>query len=66
MPTIRRIVSKDFRGQFSYDPEEETLTVDFPTGSYDYHNVPPDVYNQLMTAPSRGQFFNQYIRDEYA
>jgi hypothetical protein len=36
-----------------YEPETETLEIDFLNGStYQYKNVPQVIYDGLMTAPS--------------
>ena len=49
-----------------YDPAIETLEVEYTNGSiYQYFNVPPNLYEQLMAAPSKGQFMNAYIRNGY-
>lgn len=49
-----------------YDPAKQTLAVTFSTGrTYLYFDVPPDVYTELQTADSMGQYFNWRIRDQY-
>lgn len=49
-----------------YDASTQTLAVTFKTGrKYVYENVPPDIANELQTAPSLGQYFNWRIRDQY-
>lgn len=50
-----------------YDPESETLRVTFvPTARrYAYRFVPAAVYEDFIHAPSRGLFFNRFIRDQY-
>lgn len=49
-----------------YDPGKQTLAVTFATGrTYLYFAVPPDIYSEFITAPSRGQYFNWRIRDQY-
>lgn len=50
-----------------YDPESETLEVEFTSGAvYEYHGVPRKVFRSLMAAPSKGQFLAKRIRDRYA
>jgi hypothetical protein len=50
-----------------YDAASRALTVTFTTGRrYVYESVPPEVYTALVTAPSKGTFFNAEIRDAYA
>lgn len=34
-------------------------------GPYTYFEVPGDIYQAFLAAPSKGQFFNDYIRDRY-
>lgn len=51
-----------------YVPTTKTLTIWFTSGAqgYDYYDVPLMVYEQFIAAESAGQFFNSYIRDQYA
>ncbi|ASK90236.1 KTSC domain-containing protein [Xanthomonas citri pv. vignicola] len=47
-----------------YDPEAETLELEFKDGSvYQYYNVSSHLYDQFQAAPSKGQFFNVYIKN---
>lgn len=47
-----------------YDPGSETLEVEFKDRSvYQYYNVNAHLYDQFRTAPSKGQFFNIYIKN---
>jgi KTSC domain len=49
-----------------YDPDSETLEVEFTNGSiYQYFNVPNHLHEQFMMAPSKGQFLNAYIINAY-
>ncbi len=50
-----------------YDPDTQSLTVTFKGGgsSYTYPNVPPEVYEQLLTADSPGRFWRDSIKDVY-
>ncbi len=49
-----------------YDPTTRLLTVVFVKGGYhEYHDVPVKVYREFMAAPSKGRYFNAYIRDMY-
>lgn len=52
----------------SYNPQTGTLTLWFTSGGqgYDYYNVPQHVYDGLLQAASNGQYFNAYIREQYA
>jgi KTSC domain len=43
-----------------------TLSIWFhESGKYDYYSVPEDLYLRLLTSRSKGQFFNDHIRDKY-
>ncbi len=43
-----------------------TLAVVFRnSGRYDHPGVPYQVYAGLMQAPSKGRFYNRYIRGRY-
>ena len=60
------VVSTNLRS-VGYDAATQTLEVKFVSGRiYRYHDVPENVYGQLLQATSKGQFFNAHIRDGYA
>ncbi|HEX6121488.1 MAG TPA: KTSC domain-containing protein [Dongiaceae bacterium] len=49
-----------------YDARSEELDIGLTTGrTYRYFDVPPDVYEALMAADSKGRFYNDHIRDVY-
>lgn len=49
-----------------YDASTQTLEVEFTNGSiYQYFNCGKELYHQFMTAPSKGQFLNAYIKNAY-
>ena len=51
---------------YEYDPEEQTLTITFKSGStYQYDGVPQGVVERLASAASPGKFFYAAIRDAY-
>lgn len=51
----------------SYDPETQELTLEFQSGDeYTYQNVPAEVYDRLIKAPSAGQFFHRHIKNLYS
>lgn len=52
--------------RLSYNEETSTLTVEFRNGKrYYYLEVPYDTWNEFISAPSAGKFFNQYIQGKY-
>ena len=49
-----------------YDVGQRTLQLDFHDGSrYVYSGVTSDLYHELLTADSRGCFFNRHIRGHF-
>ena len=49
-----------------YDAETGVLEVQFQDGNtYRFYDVEPEVYEEFLDAPSKGQYFNDYIRDAY-
>ena len=52
--------------EIGYESSSETLEVMFSNGSvYQYYNVGQALFDQMMQAPSKGQFLNVYIRNAY-
>ena len=50
-----------------YDSETQTLTVQFSRGGvYSYADVPPEEYDGLMAAESKGKYMHANIRTSYA
>jgi len=50
----------------AYSRSKALLEVEFTNGRrYRYRGVPDTVYEELMTAPSRGHYFLEKIRDVY-
>ena len=55
----RQPVTSSNLAEVGYDPELETLEVQFRHGGvYQYFNVPAFMYERLMSADSLGSFFN--------
>lgn len=50
-----------------YDPETRVLTLVFGSGKrYDYSEVEREVFDGLLSAPSKGSYFRSEIDDCYA
>ena len=50
----------------TYDHRQNQLEVDFRDGSrYTYSTVAATVFQDLVDSPSKGKFFNQYIRGRF-
>ena len=60
----REPVESSALARVGYD--RDVLEVEFVNGSvYQYVGVPVWFYEALMTAQSRGRFFNEHIRNRY-
>ena len=47
-----------------YDPASQTLEIEFlRSGTYQYFGVPPDVFEGLLNAGSKGSYFHTYIKN---
>lgn len=64
---MRRIdIESDVIHSIAYDEETRTLEIRFhETGAYRYYEVTPEVVEEFLDATSKGQYFNDYIRDTY-
>jgi len=50
-----------------YDSENQILEIEFKkSGIYQYFKVPVNIYNGLMNASSHGEYFNAYIKNNFA
>ncbi len=50
----------------AYDPPTGTMEVTFVSGrSYTLHGVPERHYHGLLSASSKGWYFNAYLRGRY-
>jgi len=50
-----------------YDDDASELDITFTSGkTYRYREVPPEIYDGLLEAESKGEFFNDNIKDVFA
>ncbi len=50
-----------------HDPDNQTLEIEFNSGAvYQYASVPPDEYDGLFNADSKGKYFNANIKNRYS
>ena len=62
----RRSVSSSAISSVGYDRKGRVLELEFSSGGvYDYYEVPPEVYESLMSAESKGRFVSEQIRGQY-
>jgi hypothetical protein len=63
---IREPVSSSNIASIGYDESSLTLEIEFiRSGVYEYSDIPPHVYNELLNAPSIGIYFNATIKNKY-
>jgi hypothetical protein len=63
---LREFVASSNVKSIGYDEASQTLEIEFMNGSvYQYYNVVGELFEQLKSAPSKGQFLNTYIRNAY-
>ena len=49
-----------------YDPATRRMRIRFAQGNdYDFCGVPPHIYQNLMSALSKGAYYNDHIKDRY-
>jgi hypothetical protein len=64
--TGRFLVSSVIRS-VEYDEQSRELDVTFVSGrTYRYKDVPLEVYVDFLDAASKGQFFNEHIKDAFS
>lgn len=62
----REPVSSSNIASVGYDAGSQTLEVEFQDGYvYQYYNVPQGIYDELMSAPSKGKFLAFQIKDRF-
>lgn len=63
----RKHVTSSAISSVGYDEGSSILEVEFQSGAvYDYLDVPPKVYRDLLKADSKGRFVSRRIRDRYS
>lgn len=62
----RETVSSSNLRSIGYNRSIQTLEMEFNSGRiYQYSQVPENIYNGLMNAPSHGRYFNHFIKNKY-
>jgi KTSC domain len=64
---LRQVVESSSLRSLGYDRATRTLEVEFKHGGvYRYEEVPPELWSELRLAESKGQFFQERVRDHFA
>lgn len=63
----RQSVASSLVRSVGFDPVASVLEIELtePRRVYQYHEVPYSAFVELMKAPSKGIYFNEFIRDAY-
>lgn len=65
-PMINNMVLSCEIEWIGYEHKRNMLQVEFIVGAiYQYENVPETVYQEFLTAPSHGRFFESNIKNKY-
>ena len=64
--TGRQAVKSSRIKSVGYDDRAKVLTIEFHKGSiWTYNYIPENLFERLLSAESKGKFFNEYIRPFY-
>jgi hypothetical protein len=56
-------VSSSNLSAIGYDDHTSTLRIEFNNGTaYEYYDVPSKIFDGLMSAGSKGQYFDQFVK----
>lgn len=61
----RESVSSSNIISIGYDPESETLEIEFKSGVYQYYNFPQHMHDQFMESDSKGTFHHVNIKNSF-
>lgn len=65
MPEMIYVDSSNIEA-IGYDDDAQELHVQFTSGGhYIYHDVPRQIFDDLMNAPSKGSFLNREVKNVY-
>lgn len=63
MAELTKIEGSSTIAEVGYEPDSRELTIRFHSGGvYKFADVPEDEHQSLMSAPSVGRHFHQFIR----
>lgn len=62
----RVAVSSSNIASIGYDPDSQTLEVEFHSGGvYQYFQVPTSIHDDFLNASSKGQYLSQNIKNRF-
>jgi KTSC domain len=48
-----------------YDERERKMVVETTAGTFEYANVPPEIYRRLMSSPSASSYYRETIEEDF-
>ena len=48
-----------------YDERNRKMVIETTQGTFEYANVPPEIYRRLMSSPSPASYFKDQIEEEF-
>lgn len=58
------VISSDIKA-IGYNPKKSLLVIDFKNNRrYSYTPITQEIFNNLMASESKGQYFNQHIKNK--
>jgi len=48
-----------------YDERDRKLVIETTSGTFEYANVPPEIYRRLMSSPSPASYYKDAIEEEF-
>jgi hypothetical protein len=65
-PEVDQSMPSSVIRHFRYRPEHEALDITFVSGrQYRYLQVPKNIYEEMRSSFSKGEYFNRHIRDHF-
>ncbi len=62
---MKRLYATGLRAA-GYDERDRKLVIETTTGTFEYANVPPEIYRRLMTSPSAASYFKDVIEEDFS
>ncbi len=48
-----------------YDERDRKLVVETTAGTFEYANVPPEIYRRLMNSPTPASYYRETIEEDF-